>query len=279
MNARIDKKRFGPWALITGASSGIGREFARQIAASGINPVLVARRGPLLEELGRTLLREYGTQYRVVEADCSKPDLVSRLASATDDLDVGLVISNAGTAEPGRFLQRDRASMLELIRLNALSHLEIAHHFGERLARRRCGGLLLSGAMGAMIGLPFMAVESPSKAFVQTMGEALNVEFAPLGINVTVLVIAPTETAVISKIGLDHRNMPTKPARMKRMPVEQCVREGLAALVRNEATHIPGRANRIMNAIMPASAARRFIGKMLGEAVAAKTGTLATEAA
>ncbi|HWA87705.1 MAG TPA: SDR family NAD(P)-dependent oxidoreductase [Opitutus sp.] len=278
MNARVDKERFGPWALVTGASSGIGREFARQIAASGINTVLVARRRPLLEELGRSLAEEFGTHYRAVEADCSKPELLPKLAGATDELDVGLVISNAGTAEPGLFLQRDRSSMLELIRLNALSHLEIAHHFGRRLAQRGRGGLLLSGAMGAMIGLPFMAAESPSKAFVQTMGEALNVEFGPLGVNVTVLVVAPTETAVISKIGLDHRNLPTRRTRMKRMPVEQCVREGLAALVRNRATHIPGRANRVINALMPASAARRLMGKMLGEAVNAKAGKRAIEA-
>ena len=270
MNIPLNKKRFGPWALVTGASSGIGKEFARQIAAAGINTVLVARRRPLLEELGQALAEQYRIACRVVEADCSKSDLVETLARATGDLDIGLVVSNAGTAEPGRFLQRDRASMLELVRLNALSHFEIAHYFGERLTRRGRGGLLLSGAMGAMIGLPFMAAESSSKAFVQTMGEALHVEFAPLGVNVTVLVIAPTETAVISKIGLNHRAMPAKQARMKRMPVEQCVREGLAALARNRATHIPGRANRIANAVVPNSVARSFMGKMLGAAVAAK---------
>ncbi|HTL67356.1 MAG TPA: SDR family NAD(P)-dependent oxidoreductase [Lacunisphaera sp.] len=272
MTPELDKNTYGPWALVTGASSGIGREFARQIATSGINTVLVARRRPLLEELGQSLTTEFGIKYRVVVADCSKPDLLARLVPATDDLDIGLVISNAGTAEPGRFLERDRTDMLELIRLNALSHLEIAHYFGGRLAKRGRGGLLLSGAMGAMIGLPFMAAESPSKAFVQTMGEALHVELEPLGVNVTVLVIAPTETAVISKIGLNHRNMPTKGTRMKRMPVEQCVREGLEALLRNRATHIPGRVNRIAYALMPASVARGLMGKMLGRAVAAKAG-------
>lgn len=275
MNTPLEKDRFGPWALVTGASSGIGKEFARQIAASGINVVLVARRRPLLEALGRTLAEQYRIKFRVVEADCAKPDLVPKLAEATDDLDIGLVVSNAGTADPGGFLDRDRASMLELIRLNALSHFEIAHYFGERLARRGRGGLLLSGAMGAMIGLPYMAAESPSKAFVQAMGEALHVEFAPLGLSVTVLVIAPTETAVISKIGLDHGSMPTKQARMKRMPVGQCVGEGLQALIQNRATHIPGRANRIAYALVPTSVARNFMGKMLGAAVAAKATTVA----
>ena len=271
MNMRIDKNQFGPWALVTGASSGIGREFARQIAASGIDTVLVARRRPLLEELGQRLTAEFGTRYRVVEADCSKPDLLPKLIAATDDLDIGLVVSNAGTADPGKFLDRERAQMLELIRLNALSHFEIAHHFGGRLARRGRGGLLMSGAMGAMIGLPFLATESASKAFIQTMGEALHMEFEPLGVNVTVLVIAPTETAVIGKMGLDHSRAAAEPKAMKRMPVEQCVREGLHALKRNQATHIPGRANRVAIALMPTSTARSLMGKMLGRAVAAKT--------
>jgi short-subunit dehydrogenase len=239
----------------------------------------VARRGELLKEVGDSLKTRYQIQYRAIEADCSKPDLLAKLADATEDLDIGLVISNAGTAEPGRFLDRDRVSMLELIRLNALSHFEIAHHFGGRLARRGGGGLVLSGAMGAMIGLPFMAAESSSKAFVQTLGEALHVELSTVGVNVTVLVIAPTETAVIAKIGVDHRDLPAKGTRMKRMPVEQCVREGLTALVRNRATHIPGRANRIANSLIPPSVARRFLGKMLGDAVAAKAGKLEKRAA
>src|SRR6266436_8942527 len=93
----IDKTQFGPWALITGASSGIGREFARQIAASGINVVLVARREALLEELGRALAKEFGVKYRTVVADLSQVDFLDHLAQLTDDLDIGLVVSNAGT--------------------------------------------------------------------------------------------------------------------------------------------------------------------------------------
>jgi len=106
--ARIDRTRFGPWALITGASSGIGREFARQIAASGINVVLVARRESLLEEAGVEFSRAYGVEYRTVVADLSQDGFMDRLIPATDHLDIGLVVSNAGAANPGEFLKRDR---------------------------------------------------------------------------------------------------------------------------------------------------------------------------
>ena len=93
----IDKNKFGPWAIVTGASSGIGKEFARQLAASGLNLVLVARRLPVLEEVGRGLAKEFGVAYRAVGVDLSDEGFLETLAEATRDLDVGLVISNAGS--------------------------------------------------------------------------------------------------------------------------------------------------------------------------------------
>jgi len=89
MRAALDKERFGPWALVTGASSGIGKEFARQIAASGINIVLVARREDLLKEVGVEFSKRFGVEHRVIVLDVSREDFIGRLASATDDLDIG----------------------------------------------------------------------------------------------------------------------------------------------------------------------------------------------
>src|SRR6266404_5866362 len=94
MRAALDKERFGPWALVTGASSGIGKEFARQIAASGINIVLVARREEL-KEVGVEFSKRFGVEHRVIVLDVSREDFIGQLASATDDLDIGLVVSNA----------------------------------------------------------------------------------------------------------------------------------------------------------------------------------------
>ena len=102
MTVAIDKKRFGPWALVTGASSGIGKEFARQIAASGINVVLVARRESLLDEVGQGLAKDFSVRYRNVVADLSQDGFLDKLAEVTNDLDIGLVVSNAGTGNPGR---------------------------------------------------------------------------------------------------------------------------------------------------------------------------------
>ncbi len=266
MTVALDKKRFGPWALVTGASSGIGKEFARQIAASGINIVLVARREDLLKEVGVEFSKRYGVEHRVVVLDVSREDFIRQLASATDDLDIGLVVSNAGTGNPGEFLKLDRQLLEETLRLNTMSHLDIAHYFGGKLAERRRGGLILVGAMGAENGIPCMANDGGAKAYVHSLGEALHYEFKPLGVYVTVLAAGVTNTAVLEKFGLDPKTMPLKP-----MSVEQCVSEGLSGLLKNRSMVIPGRLNRIMNALVPASLARKIEADILGKGLASKS--------
>lgn len=266
MTVALDKKRFGPWALVTGASSGIGKEFAQQIAASGINIVLVARREDLLKEVGVELSKRYGVEHRVVVLDVSREDFIRQLASATDDLDIGLVVSNAGTGNPGEFLKLDRQLLEDTLRLNTMSHLDIAHHFGGKLAERRRGGLILVGAMGAENGIPCMANDGGAKAYVHSLGEALHYEFKPLGVYVTVLAAGVTNTAVLEKFALDPKTMPTKP-----MSVGQCVSEGLSGLLKNRSRIVPGRLNRILNALVPASLARKMLADLLGKGLASKS--------
>ena len=235
MTVALDKKRFGPWALVTGASSGIGKEFARQIAASGINVVLVARRERLLDEVGQGLAKDFSVRYRNVVADLSQDGFLDKLAEATNDLDIGLVVSNAGTGNPGEFLKLDRQLLQETLRLNTMAHLDIAHHFG-------------------------------AKAYVHSLGEALHYEFKPLGVYVTVLAAGFTETAVLGKFGFDPKTMPLKP-----MNVEQCVSEALSGLVKNRSRVIPGRLNRLMNALVPAYLARRIEANLLGKGIASRS--------
>jgi uncharacterized protein len=102
--------------------------------------------------------------------------------------------------------------------LNTMAHLDIAHHFGRKLAERRRGGLILVGAMGAEIGVPFMANDGGGKAYVHSLSEALHYEFRPQGVYVTVLPASPTNTPVMAKFSFDKQTMPMKP-----MGVEQCV--------------------------------------------------------
>jgi short-subunit dehydrogenase len=257
MNGSLDRERFGPWALITGASSGIGREIASQIAAAQINVVLVARRRDLLEVLGTELSGRYGVKYRVIVADLSCEGFITELASATRDLDIGLLVSNAGTANPGRFTDKEREELGVTLRLSALAHAELALHFGPRLAARARGGILFVGAMGADTGAPFMAHDGGAKAYVQSLGLALHEEFKPSGVHVTVLAPGPTETPVLARFGLDPKTMPMRP-----MKATQTAAEGLRGLSANTPVVIPGVMNRIMRALVPASLTRSIMAKM-----------------
>jgi short-subunit dehydrogenase len=127
----IEKDTFGPWAIVTGASSGIGKEFARQLAASELNLVLVARRLTTLEEVGRSLATEFGIQYRTVGLDLTTDDFLGKLEEATNDLDIGLVVSNAGVTLTGDFLTMDHQAWQQSLYLNVKAHLEVAHHLGR----------------------------------------------------------------------------------------------------------------------------------------------------
>src|SRR6201997_5167091 len=266
MKAALDKGQFGPGALVTGASSGIGKEFTRQIAASGINVVLVARRDALLAELGRAISKEFGVQHRALATDLSQDGFIAGLADATHDIDIGLVVSNAGTANPGEFLKLDRQLLEETLRLNTMSHLDIAHYFGRKLAERRRGGLILVGAMGAENGIPCIANDGGAKAYVHSLGEALHYEFKTLGVYVSVLADGFTNTEVLEKFGFYSKTMPMKP-----MSVEQCVSEGLSGLLKNRSRIVPGRLNRIMIALVPASLTRKMEADMLGKGLASKS--------
>src|SRR5258707_2096030 len=140
MRARIDTRRFGPWDVIAGASSGIGKEFARQIAASGVHVALVGRREPLLRTVGAECTKASGVEHRIIPLDLSEPDFLPVLADATRDLDVGLVVSNAGTGNPVAFFKLDRQLLQATLRLNMMAHLDVIHHFDATLADRSRGG-------------------------------------------------------------------------------------------------------------------------------------------
>lgn len=257
---RIDKRMYGPWAVVTGASSGIGKEFARQLAASGLNLVLVARRLPLLEELGSQLASQHGVAYRAVEVDLSDERFLDTVELATRDLDVGLLVSNAGAMTMGEVLALENSALRQNVRLNVLAHLSLVRHYGQHLAERGRGGVLLVSSTLGIHGAPFMANYAAAKAYVLMLGEALHFELQKRGVHVTVLMPGPTATEGVAASGID---LP-----MKFMSVEQCVAEGLRALMANRATHIAGRKNRIMAALIPGSIMRKMMGATLAKALA-----------
>jgi len=275
--ARLDAARFGPWALITGASSGIGRGFAEQIAANKINVVLAARRLPVMDELGRELAARHGIRFRSVRADLAGPDFMDAVIRATQDLDIGLVVSNAGDMVLGELVAASYALLARETSLNVNSHLAIAHHFGQRLAGRGAGGLLLVSSTAALQAVPYSANYAAAKAYVFTLGEGLHHELAPRGVSVTVVLPGATKTPMLSRLGADKGSM----GRLA-MPVDRCVADALNSLRANRAVRISGRMNRL-TAALPRSVRTRLFGafskSMAQQAPAADAAAPATEPA
>jgi len=254
---------FGPWAVVTGASSGIGEAFARALAADGLHLVLVARRTDRLTALGAELSRTHDVEHRVLTVDLARPDGPATVVEATTGTDVGLLVSNAGAGHPGRFVEQDVDDLHRRLRLNAVSHLELSHAFGRRLAARGHGGMVLVSALGASAGIPNMAHEAGSKAYVDALGTALHHELAGAGVKVLVMRPGNVDTAVIDSFGLDRADLPLRP-----ITPAAAVAETLAALRRGRAAHLPDRRMRLMNRLIPTPLAIRMNGRMLGQGAA-----------
>jgi short-subunit dehydrogenase len=263
MDAVVDKTMFGPWAIVTGASSGIGRAMAEHLGASGVHLVLVARRRDRLEQLKRELADRFGVDARVVATDLAEEGMLDQIERATADLDVGLLVGNAGFANPGELLSIDRTQLLRAIRLKVTTNLTLVHHFGQRLLARGRGGVLLVSSIGGLAGVPYVANTGAVEAYVLSLGEGLHRELEPHGIHVTVLMPGPTLTESMGKMGVDPSEMPIKP-----MKAERVAWEGLRALQANRPTHIAGRMNRFMSRLMPRSVATAMMGAMIGKTFA-----------
>jgi uncharacterized protein len=230
---QIDKHVYGPWALVTGASSGIGEEFARQVAASGISVVLLARREERLRELAAELTARYHVQARAVPVDLSRDGILDPVTKATDDLDIGLLVSNAGAGQPGPFISLPHQRLREIVQLNVIAHLDLAHHFGQKLAKRGRGGIVLVSAAAAAGGLPYMANDSATKAYPLNLGEALHVELRQAAVDVTVLAPLVVNTGILARMGIDAVRLPAEP-----ISAGQAVDEALTALQEYHATTV-----------------------------------------
>ncbi len=249
------KERYGPWAIVTGASQGIGEGFARELAERGYHLALVSRSAERLAELARELRDAFDIETRVVPADLASPGAARAVAEAVDDLDVGLLISNAGAAHMGGFLQNRQTDLRADLQLNAVSHMELAHAIASRLrVRERRGGILFVSSTACLQPVALGANYSGSKAFLYNLGESLHRELGDLGIDVTVLLPGPTDTRGLrdqSDVALAELPMPAMSARA-------VVREGLRALARRKPSHVAGAMNRWSGRVMP----RRVAGWM-----------------
>ncbi len=221
----LDAAKYGPWAVVTGGSEGVGRSFALRLAEAGINVALVARKpGPLAQ--AAQLCREHGVGVRVLATDLADPDAADQVAALVDDVEVGLLIHNAGAnTHSAEFLDGDLDAFGKVVDLNITTPMALVHHFGGPMRARGRGGILLVGSLSGYLGSTRHTVYSGVKAFGRMFAESLWLELRDYGVDVVELVLGVTRTPAMARIGLDF-DVPG----MTVSEPDDVAREGLDAL-------------------------------------------------
>jgi short-subunit dehydrogenase len=193
---------YGPWALVTGASDGIGRAFAIEMARQGFSLVLVARRGAALDDLAEDVERRFGVKALPLVADLASFSQTARLDSETRDVDVGLIVLAAGYGGSGPFVDASQQAELGMIDLNCRALAQSAQDFSRRFVARGRGALVLMSSLVAFQGVPRAANYAATKAYVQTLAEGLAVELKDSGVDVLASAPGPVVSGFGARSGM-----------------------------------------------------------------------------
>ena len=226
------------WAVITGASSGIGREFAYQLASKGYNIALVARNAAKLEALSADIQKQFQQESRVISMDLTSPSFIHELADRTADLNVTMVINNAGFGTFGPFTDIDDDREADMITLNCTAVTRIARHYLKRMADAGKGDMVIVGSTASVQPCPWFATYAATKVFDRFLGEALWFEMKPKGVNVLALNPGPTATRFFEDAGM--------PKEQKGLHTPQLVVNTAFKALGRKPSVIVGRQNRFL---------------------------------
>jgi len=251
------RERYGPWALIAGASEGIGAEFAAQLAARGLNLVLIARREEPLNTLSAQLKRVHTIDVRTLPLDLAREDIGQAVSKVTGDIEIGLLVYNAALSMIGPYLEISLEDHLRELAVNCRAPMALAYLLGLPMLKRRRGGIILMSSLGGTQGSALIVHYTATKAYNRLLAEGLWDELREHGVDV----LAPCPPAV---------NTPGYQASAPRGPMaamtpRAVVRESLAALGKKPAI-IPGwnwrLAGIFMERVLPRKGAIRLISRV-----------------
>jgi uncharacterized protein len=255
----------GKWALVTGASSGFGVEFATVLAQQSANLVLVARRKDPMERLADRLRRDQRVQVIVEDLDLSKTGAAAELKARMDThrVQIDVLVNNAGYGLYGKFLDQSEERLREMLQVNVLALTEVTHVFGSEMAKRGSGHILFIASLLAYQATPGYAAYAASKAYVLLLGEALNAELKPRGVAVTVLSPGPAATSFAEVAG--QKNTPM--IRMLMMEPAPVARVGIDSMLRRRSSVVAGLLNKMIvfgNRLMPRPLQRQIMQSAIG---------------
>ena len=249
--------RYGPWCLIAGASTGIGLSFSKQLAAQGLNLVLVALPNTGLNDLADSLRREFNIEVISVELDLSNPDFLATLQPATSSLQIGLVVYVACYSVIGKFLDLSENDKLKIIDVNVKAPTVLLSHYLPAMEARQCGGAIIMSSMSGWQGTSMVGTYAATKAYNTILAEGLWAELKPKGIDVLAMVAGATHTPTFDSLTPNDKQASVFP-----MKADKVVEEALDALGRKP-THIAGIVNKavgfVTNRLLSRKAAIRFI--------------------
>jgi short-subunit dehydrogenase len=241
---------------VAGASEGLGAEFARQLAARGLNLLLIARRPAPLEKAAEELRATHGVEVRTGALDLASAELLSEIRALTDGIEVGMVVYNGAVSIIGPFLEQELSDMLRTIDVNCRGPVILAHELGRRMQDRGRGGIIIVSSLSAYQGVPLLSTYVASKAFDLVLGEGLWGELRASGVDVLAFAVGATRTP---------RYQASQPQKdpVSVMEVGPVVSQAFAALGRGPSA-IPGRINRIASFVMRRLFPRRYAVQLMG---------------
>lgn len=243
--------RYGPWALIAGASEGLGEAFARALARRGLNLILIARREDKLRNLASDLATQYKIDVHPLALDLADVELPERLREGVGDREVNLLIYNAAYSHVGGFLEQSLATKLRMIDVNCRGPVVLCHELGAGMRARGRGGIVLMGSMAGMQGSPRLATYAASKAFDLVLAESLWGELHEHGVDVIACVAGATRTPGFEQVASTSKGPVMDPA--------QVVEEAIAALGWEQPSMVPGLANKLASLLMSRLPRRRRV--------------------
>ncbi len=252
------RERFGPWAVVAGASAGLGAEYAVQLARRGLHLVLVARREEPLNALGARISAECGVQVRPLALDLARADAGDVVAGFTEGVDVGLLVYNAAFSVIGPFLERPLEDHLREIDVNCRGPLVLAHRLGGRMVARGRGGIVLMSSLSATMGSALIANYAATKAYNMVLAEGLWEELREAGVAVMACAPGAVRTPNYEASGARGGGPAQSPTQVV---VETLARLGTGPQI------VPGLANRLsafaLRRLMPRAATIRLMGRVM----------------
>lgn len=257
------QENFGPWAIIAGASEGLGAAYAEEIARKGLNVILIARRKDKLEELEKSISKTFNVKAETIQLDLGSDDFLINLAAKTKNKEIGLMVYNAALSPIGLFHNNSADIHQKVIKVNCQAPMQMSYHFGSLMKERGKGGIILMSSLAGLQGNPIHTHYSASRAYNINLAEGLWDELKNSGVNVIACLAGPTSTPNYD------RSQPKDigAVNFTKLTPEKVAKQAIKAIKKaRKPIFIPGTMNKITTFILQNFLSRkarvRFMGKM-----------------